>query len=81
MVLLLLLQEVLLFDQLSSLATSSCASSLLCVSTQTKLIHSADAAKTHFTRKRFLPSGSVSCSFGVISIYKILQHKRIRDTI
>lgn len=54
MVLLLLLQEVLLFNPLSSLVTSSCALSLLCVSPQTKLIHSGDAVKM-LARKIFFP--------------------------
>lgn len=53
MVLMLLLQEVLLFYLLSSLVTSFCAVFLLCVSPQTKLFHSADAAKRHLARKVF----------------------------
>lgn len=77
MVVLLLLQEVLLFDLLSSLVTSSCASSLLWVSLQTKLIHSADAAKIQLTRKIFFP---LDLSPEVLGWYPFIRFSSTRET-
>lgn len=77
MVVLLLLQEVLLFDLLSSLVTSSCALSLLFVSPQIKLIHSGDAAEIYLTRKVFFPSGSVSA---VLGSYPFIRFSSRRET-